>query len=713
MAWFSKMIRSGGIKMGKKACIIVLLGIFIFSSCLLAAKEPEPPEKYRKWIKEEAVYIITPNEREVFYKLETDKERDMFIELFWRQRDSTPGTPRNEFKEEHYRRIEYANKNFKRYTSLQGWQTDRGRIYIALGEPISIEKYHHTSETYPLELWYYYGNPKFGQAPIFRLLFVRKYGVGPFELYNPIADGPKALTPMSSMRLPPSKVAGIPPQWLEKVKDPQDLAAYAVLRDSVSFELAEASFSSFPGRDGPDFMLPSSILISEVKVYPQKKVQDDYAYEFLEHKAIVEVDYSVNYINSLSLIQILEHKPGMFFLNYCIEPEVLSLDRYQDKFNSNLKTTIRLTDLSERTIVQHSRNFPIELEKEQLKKIGERPFHLYDSFPLVPGDYRFNLLLENMASKEFTSVDMRISVPDPESLAMTPLILARKVNSDSSQSHLSKAFQVEHLQVYPSLRKRFSTKEKLFVFFQIMGLDKEWEEKGTLEFCLYKDDQKISVISKKTGDYGNRGYFLEEISLEDFPPGSYSLKVAFFDAERERLTETERFIVAVEPFAEPWVVSQPNPSLEDPIYFYILGNQYLNKGEYSKACGELKKAIAALPGSLDCALSYAKALLILKDFQKAREVLLPFSRIKKANFALYYYLGKCSQELRDFEEAISYYQNALSHKGNIIEVLNSIGECYFQSGNKEQALRAWQKSLEVNPHQEKIRETVKALKEKK
>ena len=188
--------------MRKIFLLVILFVSFVLPSFLQTKKKPELPEKFEKWIKEEIVYIITSKEKEVFYKLETDKERDLFIEQFWRQRDPSPGTPRNEFKEEHYRRIEQANKKFKRYTSLKGWRTDRGRIFIILGEPIQVEKFHQRTESYPLEIWTYFGNPKFGQAPIFRLLFVRKFGVGPFELYNPAADGPKSLTPLSSMRLP-------------------------------------------------------------------------------------------------------------------------------------------------------------------------------------------------------------------------------------------------------------------------------------------------------------------------------------------------------------------------------------------------------------------------------------------------------------------------------------------------------------------------------
>src|SRR4030042_198520 len=68
------------------------------------------PEQYRLWLDEQVVYIITPTERDVFRKLETDREREIFIEAFWKHRDPTPGTPRNEFKEEHFRRLRPADR---------------------------------------------------------------------------------------------------------------------------------------------------------------------------------------------------------------------------------------------------------------------------------------------------------------------------------------------------------------------------------------------------------------------------------------------------------------------------------------------------------------------------------------------------------------------------------------------------------------------------
>ena len=84
-----------------------LVLIFVFCLSLIAS---DLPERYRKWLDEEVVYLITPREKEVFLKLQTDRERDIFIEAFWKQRDPTPETPRNEFREEHYRRLNYANQ---------------------------------------------------------------------------------------------------------------------------------------------------------------------------------------------------------------------------------------------------------------------------------------------------------------------------------------------------------------------------------------------------------------------------------------------------------------------------------------------------------------------------------------------------------------------------------------------------------------------------
>src|SRR5215831_16987697 len=85
-------------------------------------KELETP--YRKWLNEDVAYIITDEERAAFKRLQTDEEREQFIEQFWLRRDPTPDTVENEFKEEHYRRIAYANERYA--SGIPGWKTDRG-----------------------------------------------------------------------------------------------------------------------------------------------------------------------------------------------------------------------------------------------------------------------------------------------------------------------------------------------------------------------------------------------------------------------------------------------------------------------------------------------------------------------------------------------------------------------------------------------------------
>src|SRR5207253_9232930 len=120
----------------------------------------------RKWLDEDVSYIITNEERAAFKALKTDEEREQFIEQFWLQRDPTPDTIDNEYKEDHYERIAYANERFA--SGIPGWKTDRGRIYILYGKPDEIESHPSggthdrpieegggTTSTFPFETWRY------------------------------------------------------------------------------------------------------------------------------------------------------------------------------------------------------------------------------------------------------------------------------------------------------------------------------------------------------------------------------------------------------------------------------------------------------------------------------------------------------------------------------------------------------------------------------
>jgi GWxTD domain-containing protein len=688
--------------MKNKIVWMLILVTFGVLPSLALAQAPLSP-KHKTWIEEEVPYIITTKERDVFYKLETDRDRDLLIEEFWKQRDPTPGTPRNEFREEHYRRIEFANKTFGRGTPFKGWRTERGRIYIILGPPRDVQKLL-SSDAYPMEIWFYQGNPAFGQAPFFRLLFYQKGGGGDYALYNPSANSPKDL--VGNPRT--VKNTGIyPKDW-----DEWDIGAYLVLKDLVSPEAANASVSLIPSSSGFLDRLPSSILLAEVQKYPQKKVNDAYAYDFLEHKATVEVSYSVHFMGNRSAVSVLQDPAGLFFLNYVIVPDNLSMDAYQDKYFADLRTTLRLSDAGGKTLFQQEKIIPIELRMEELKAVEKNSFQFYDAVPLIPGQYTFNLLLENTVTKEFTSIEKTVSIPEGDPLWMSPPVLARKVVKDSPSGGASRAYQVGTLQIYPCLNSTFQAKDRLFLFFQIHGLNAELKDNGVLGYSFIKDNQTLQSLRKNVRDYAGGRDFLEEFPTDKFAAGTYAVKAALFDkVGREVLSQKADFIISDKAIPGTWVVAQTNPPVDDPYYAFVLGSQYLNKGDINKAQLELFKAHSKKPDSLEYALSYARILLRLNDPAVARDVLLPFAQKETPNFDIYDCLGNAFQDLSEFKDAIPWYQKALSFKGNVIEILNSLGVCYFKIGDKEQALRAWQKSLEINPKQENIKKMIEKLKE--
>jgi GWxTD domain-containing protein len=145
--------------------------ILLTAAVALAAWQPNPQEQvrqgkrgaiavspYQKWVTEDVPYIITDRERAAFKALPSDEEHEKFIEQFWLRRDPTPGTPANEMKEEHYRRIAYTNQKYSTPAGLPGWKTDRGRIYITYGPPDEIESHPSGSATvpFPYEQWLYH-----------------------------------------------------------------------------------------------------------------------------------------------------------------------------------------------------------------------------------------------------------------------------------------------------------------------------------------------------------------------------------------------------------------------------------------------------------------------------------------------------------------------------------------------------------------------------
>ncbi|HVF45976.1 MAG TPA: GWxTD domain-containing protein, partial [Pyrinomonadaceae bacterium] len=153
--------------------------------------KPEVKEVYKKWMNTDVAYIITEQEKKAFKALATDEERENFIENFWRRRDPNPDTEENEYREEYYERIAYANEHFA--SGIPGWKTDRGRVYIAHGKPDSVESHPAggsydrpsyegggSTTTYPFEVWFYRHLDGIGDG--LEIEFVDPTGTGEYRL---------------------------------------------------------------------------------------------------------------------------------------------------------------------------------------------------------------------------------------------------------------------------------------------------------------------------------------------------------------------------------------------------------------------------------------------------------------------------------------------------------------------------------------------------
>jgi GWxTD domain-containing protein len=654
---------------------------------------------YRKWLEEEVVYIITPKEKEVFLQLETDRERNLFMEAFWKYRDPNPNTPENEFKEEHYNRIKYANQWFGREGPGAGWRSARGRIHIILGEPGYVERFENLSEVYPMIIWSYAARPELGLLQAFNVAFFKRSGMGEYELYSPIRFGPQELL-------------------IHYKGDRSDyMAAY---RELIRIEpsIAEASLTLLSGERGfataPS--LASEILLNAtIPTSPHKKVEDAWAEKLLAYKDIVEVEYSANYINCDFSASVIEDKSGVYFVHYLIEPSRLTFEQYGGRFLSNLEINGNVTDLEGNTVYQYERSIPIDFNREQMDNIRNKLFSFQDMFPLIGGDYKLNVLMKNTVSKEFTSAEKNITIPkSSNALSMSPLILANKALTDSKYKGRSKPFLLGNIQLVPSPRNDFSQQDHLYLFFQIHGLTNDLKETGIFEFVISDEDKQVRSFRKDIKDYPGAPDILEDISLTGLSAGYYRIRASVLDRDLQAiLNEVADFSVSfASSIPRPWLLSLPVSSPEDPAYLNILGNQYLTKKDFFKARQLLEAAYRKNPESSQFALDLCQSLFNLKDYKNVKEIAQPFlDRPEKHIF--YAILGQSCQKLSEWADAIVYYKSYLAYYGTHIQILNSVGECYHQLGNKQEALNAWERSLELDPKQEQIRKLVESLKEKK
>lgn len=678
---------------------LLVLTAFAEAGTSLAEKaNAEMPQHYKDWLEKDVVYIITPREKAAFLQFESDRERDIFIDAFWKQRDPTPGTPANEFKEEHYRRLAYADKYFGRGTTRPGWQTDRGRIYIILGPPLDIGRYEVESYVHSARIWSYEGKPEFGFPSLFNIIFFRRMGMGDFVLYSPAQDGPAGL--LVNFQGDRSNIT----------------VAYEQLR-KFDPRLAEASLSLIPG-ETPSYghpSLASEILLGRINEIPEKMVDSAYAEALLKFKDIVEVDYSANYIGSESMAQVIQDERGIFFVHYSIRPKKLSVLTYEENYSINFDVNGMVSDKEGNVIFQYEKTFPADFSREQIEDVRQTSIVIQDMIPLVAGDYKFSLLLKNTVSKEFASFEKQISIPqEPLNPGMTPVLLGYQMKRSTSPEGSIKPFEIGNFQISCQAGNTFHPKEDLVVFFQALGLPEELKRAGSIRFTFYKKEDEFASTEKRMEEFASETNIIETFPLRAFPPDYYKVEVSVLDGAKNIVVSADKNfeITHAADLPRPWIIAKVMPSTQNVAYSYILGNQFVQKGDLAAAEVHLKKAHDEVPTSFDYALSYSQLLFNEKEFSKAKSILMPFSANPEESNQALSLLGACCQALGEYEEAISFYKTYLTHAGTNLNILNAIGECYLRLGNQKEALVAWERSLEIDPGQENLKRIVADLKKK-
>ncbi|MDH7513395.1 MAG: GWxTD domain-containing protein [Clostridiales bacterium] len=658
-------------------------------------KEKDLPSKHQEWLKL-TNYIILQKEKEVFLQLTTDRDRDIFIESFWKQRDPTPGTPQNEFKEEHIKRFNYANTYFGRDTPREGWQTDMGRMHIILGPPASIERFDSVAGLYPAQVWYYYGDRSKGLPTYFAIVFFKRSGAGEFKIYNPTSDGPLSLI---------IDARGI---------DITDYRAQYEKIKELAPTLAGVAISMIPGEYPYNFQ-PSpqtNIILADIFESPKKNISPSYATHFLDYKGIVSTEYLTNFVESSAVTAVAkEPMLGMSLCHFSVVPKKISLDYFgpRDQYYCNFKLDVSLRQ-GEKIIYQYTKDFPFYFEPDRLAAVEANGIALQDVFPVVEGRYELTVLLQNSVGKEFTVYEKIINVPEASGppKILCP-VLGYSVQNLPSEVQTPFKLMNDQFQVVPE--NMFTLKDRPAMFISLLDLTEEVWREGTVEILVngLKDKNPVrKSLFIKTRDFPfNKAMGISwELPIGELNPDYYELKLILRGSQGEPISEaSSSFIVSPQTALSRPVTLSKSISFEILFfYYYILAEQYDRIDETGKAEANFEKALALNPGFKPGIVAYAKFLLKTGKFDRALETIERVSGDESLEFDYFLVTGRALEGKGEYRAAIERLLEGNKIYNSDTCLLNSLGFCYYKTGQKKAALDVLNASLRLNPEQSEIRE---------
>ncbi len=493
-------------------------------------RSPELEKDYnRKWL-QDVSYIITDEERAVFENLQTAEEIENFIDQFWRRRD--PKGTGQEVREEHYRRIAYANQHF--HSGVAGWKTDRGRVYIINGKPDSIEEhgqgeqyYRPNSEgggsttTYAFQVWHYRNIPGIGDADI---EFVDKRMNGNYTIARDEMEKDAVLM-VPGMGLTEAERAGG-----GEVMKAERIGTRSMASDNVR-------------RAGNPMKLWSRKDDLFDRMERIEKLMSPPAIKFKDLEAVVDTNVTFSEIPFTLRTDLIRISRTQYLVpvTYYFDRDSLTFKAVGPGREAEVNVYGSIENLSRQRVW----SFDDSVKIREWETVGPAKRSVYQrNVPMKPGRYKFVAVVKDVNSKRVGVVERLVVVPSPQEqleLEVSPIILADLVQPASRGQFINDAFVLGAVQVYPNPGNSFVRGVPLGFYLEIynMAADLETlEPRLGLELELKKGDKVIPLpfnnLERLLHAFGDRYYAGAMLSTEPLDPGRYQMTIKVTDRIAEK-----------------------------------------------------------------------------------------------------------------------------------------------------------------------------------
>jgi GWxTD domain-containing protein len=506
-------------------------------------KELETP--YKKWLDEDVVWIISDEERKTFKQLATDEERQQFIENFWLRRDPSPDTEENEFKEEHYRRMAYADERFA--SGIPGWKTDRGRIYIVYGPPDEIDA-HSSGGTYdrPIEE----GGGTTSTFPFEKWRYRYLEGIGTdvnLEFVDTTMTGEYHLT------MDPSE------------KDALTYVPGAGLTMYEQMGLA-CKADRFTRTDGTHLGTGSMPLPASMNQFTRLEqytnLQKPPAMKFKDLEALVSSSIKYNILPLKLRTDYIPVTESSVLTTITVQFDRKDL-QFKDKeglSTANIELEGHLSSISRRPMGSFSQELTIPLPTEMIQK-GAQGAEIYQhTLYLAPGKYRLQVIAKDTVGGNVAKEERALEVPrlDEDRLTSSSLILADILETVDTRNIGNGPFIIGGSKVRPQMNATFSHDgPPMGIYIQLYNFEPDEATKkpnGTIRYEITKNgstepsidytEEVASLIGPKNPGSAAQMAIEKLLPLKSLEPGQYTLKLTVTDNKRNQtLAPTAPFTV--------------------------------------------------------------------------------------------------------------------------------------------------------------------------